>query len=377
MDKKVVSVRKLAAIERAKALGLEIKHSEISTLECQALQWKRREEAEKSEAQAQKSPPALPPTADSPSRAGNVQGEKDDAEYRIQNPASSIPGPVRDRAGQYPASSTNEGFDWQPYRSEQGEGGKKAKNLNTASVARIARKIMAREWAMALGRSGGLESEQANFERTVEKHRQKKATERERKEMEQRRAHKQRKALEEALQSFWRNFLKAPKPVTPDSTEALLREALAEVGDTIRITWQPGECHILLEPWEEKRQRRKNGETMPAVFQATIGDNLNLTSYERVENPQVLQQTRSDMILKNILLSFRKSPRKDSHAFENAVAEGGRIIQSMKMDGGWKIKFEPWEEIRRRNLERKGRPPIVTCVIKADKDFNRVSCERI
>jgi len=44
---------------------------------------------------------------------------------------------------------------------------------------------------------------------------------------------------------------------------------------------------------------------------------------------------------------------------------------------GWKIKFEPWEEMRKRNIERKGRLPVVTCVIKADKGFNNISCKRI
>ena len=49
----------------------------------------------------------------------------------------------------------NEGFDWRRYRREQGEGRKKIKDLNAASVSRIARKIMAREWAMALGHGPG------------------------------------------------------------------------------------------------------------------------------------------------------------------------------------------------------------------------------
>jgi len=133
----------------------------------------------------------------------------------------------------------------------------------------------------------------------------------------------------------------------------------------------------LLEPWEEKRSRRENGETLPAVFQATVDDNLMLTSYQKIEDPLLLRQTSNDIIIKKIRLNFRKSPGQDFHAFENAVAEGGRIIQSMEIDEGWKIKFEPWEEMRKRNLERKGRPPIVTNVIRADKDFTHISCERI
>jgi len=123
--------------------------------------------------------------------------------------------------------------------------------------------------------------------------------------------------------------------------------------------------------------RRKNGNPIPALFQATIDDNFILSSYQKVIDPQLLQESRAHLIIKNILISFRKSAGRNFHALQDAVAEGGRIIQSMKTDGGWKIKLEPWEEMRMRNVERNGRPPIVTYVINADKVFNHISCERI
>jgi len=337
-DKRTISVCKLAALERAKALGLQPKSMEMSSFERKAREWKQREQEERSE----------------------LSSEKPEAGTKIQDPASSI----------------KQGFDWQPYRAEQGDAENKPKDLNAASIALTARQIMAREWAMALGgRSSG--NEEANIERKAEEYREKKAAEKERKKIEQQRAHKQRAALEETLRVFGRNLLKAPKSVSPEAAEALLEEALSEVGDTIRMTWQPDGCHILIEPWEERRLRRKTGETAPAVFQATIDDNLMLSSFQRVEDPQVLQQTRNDIILKDILLSFRNSAGEDLRAFEDAIAEEGRIIQSMKMDGGWGLELEPWEEMRRRNVERKGQPPIVTYVINADKDFNHISCERV
>jgi len=354
-DKKTISVCKLAALERAKALGRELKSSRLSVLERQALEWKRCEEVEKSK--------------------GKLSSQDNHRESCILDHVSAVKDQTMDLEPSKDPK-TIEGFDWEPYRPEQGKAEVKAKNLNSASIGCLARKIMAREWAKALGGSSR-ESEQASIERKASQYKQKKEAERERQKLERKRANKQRTALENAVQAFGRNLLRAPKPVSPESAEALLDEALSEVGDTISIAWEPDGCHILLEPWEEKRLRRKMGETVPAVFRATIDDNLNLTSYQRVEDPQVLQQTQKDIIFKKILLSCRKSPGKDSHAFENAIAEGGRIIQTMKMDGGWKIKFEPWEEMRRRNTERKGQPPVVTYVIKADKDLNHISCERI
>ncbi|MBA3016592.1 hypothetical protein KKG29_05025 [Patescibacteria group bacterium] len=373
-NKKNISIRKLAVLERAKALGLAFKRPQMSDLERQAREWKRQEEAEKSEVQDESNAECGMRNADcilSPfnSEIRNPKSEIKDAGSGMQNTELS----------DSEHAEINEGFDWKPWRSDQGEGeknSKKPERLNTASIARIARKIMAREWARALGGTS-LESDQAGIEREAVQYKQKKAAETERKELEQQRAHKQRTALEKALRSFGRSLLKPAKPVTPESAEILLKEALSEVGETISITWQPDGCRILLEPWEEKKLKRKNGETLPAVFQTTVDDNLMLTSYQKIEDPLLLRQTRNDIIIKKIRLNFRKSPGQDFHAFENAVAEGGRIIQSMEIDEGWKIKFEPWEEMRKRNLERKGRPPIVTNVIRADKDFTHISCERI
>ena len=351
-DKKSISVGKLAALERAKALGLPVRVPAVSAFEHEAREWRRQSEGRRQRAE------------------GRGQGAEDG--WRGEMFRIGV-AELRD-SGDFESS---EGFDWKPYQSEQTEGKKKVKNLNTASVARIARKIMAREWAMALGRGGGFESGQATIERGAEEYRKKKAAEKERKVIEEQTIHRQRASAEAALRDFGRNLLEAPKPVAPEAAEALLEKSFRNIGDTMRITWEPERCIILIEPWEEKRLRRKNGRTVPALYQAAIDNNFALSSFEKIHDPQLLREAQNDLILKNILSSFRKSPRKDLHAFGDAVAEGGRIIRSSKMDGGWKINFEPWEEMRRRNVERKGQPPIETYVIKADKDFEHITCKRI
>jgi len=167
-DKKVISVRKLAVIERAKALGIPLNKPETSELERQAREWKGREEAKKAEDQSQ---------------ASNFQGNLQEAESVISDPASGIRdegdvelGMWKERSYHSPSGSKisaneseiHEGFDWKPYRSEQGEGEKKSKNLNNASVSRIARKIMSREWAAALG-SRSPDNGQVIIEREAEK----------------------------------------------------------------------------------------------------------------------------------------------------------------------------------------------------------------
>ena len=375
-DKKVISVRKLAVIERAKALGIPLNKPETSELERQAREWKGREEAKKVEDQSQES---------------NFQGDLQEAESVISDPASGI----RDegdvglgmwKEGNYhspsgsksSASETeiHEGFDWKPYRSEQGEGKKKPRNLNNASVSRIARKIMAREWAAALGNRSP-DNGQVIIEREAEKQRQKKVAEREQKEIEEQRLQKQRIAIEEALRALGQKLLEMTEPVNPETIETILETTFSEVGELTGINWQPDGCSILLEPWEEKKLRNEGKETMPAVFEAAIDDSLSLASYRRVEETAVLRQIRNDMFLKRIINNFRKTSVQDIHAFEDAVAEGGRIIQLKQVNESWNVKFEPWQEMRKRNIERKGKPPVVTYVVKANKGFNDISCERI
>jgi len=166
---------------------------------------------------------------------------------KIQNQASRIPA-----AGGIPARITadksaslrqaslqaNEGFDWQSYRPEQDAAEKKPRDLNTASIALMARKIMAGEWAMALGKRI-IDSDQAVIEGKAEKYRKKKAAERERKAIEEQKILKQRAILEETLLFFGRDLLKAPKPITPQAAEVLLAGALSELGECIKINWQP------------------------------------------------------------------------------------------------------------------------------------------
>jgi len=218
---------------------------------------------------------------------------------------------------------------------------------------------------------------QVIIEREAEKQRQKKVAEREQKEIEEQRLQKQRIAIEEALRALGQKLLEMTEPVNPETIETILETTFSEVGELTGINWQPDGCSILLEPWEEKKLRNEGKETMPAVFEAAIDDSLSLASYRRVEETAVLRQIRNDMFLKRIINNFRKTSVQDIHAFEDAVAEGGRIIQLKQVNESWNVKFEPWQEMRKRNIERKGKPPVVTYVVKANKGFNDISCERI
>lgn len=374
-DKRTISIRKLTALERGKALGLEVNRPGISSFERKAREWKRCEEIERAEGQSRTSG-VQRPKSKVQDLEPKVAGEKQNAGSFIQGSVLHKKSGSSISSVQYPVSSMNGGFDWQPYWPEQGEAGNKVKGLNSASIGRLARKIMVKEWAGVLG-GKSFEGGVANIELKATAYKKKLAAKRERRELKRKRAIKQRDVMEVCLHAFGRNLLKAPKPVTPELLETLLQKALSQAGDIIHITWQPNGCEILLEPWEEKRLRRENKETMPVVFEAAINDNLMITSFQIIEDPRLLSQIQNDIILKNILSNFRKLTEKNFQAFENTVAERGRIIRSTKWDSGWKINFEPWEEMRKRNLERKGKPPIMAYMVMADKEFDHFSCERV
>ena len=382
---------KLAALERQYALGLAVKRPAKSAFEQDAREWKRKKSAVGSRnRRPMPSPtpvaPSKPKTAVREEHHEALGKEERKANAREQSAFQEVTEETMSKIHQSKTNhaplnktdETKEAFNWKPFQSSDNIGQKKGKSLNTASVALIARKLMAKEWAMALGRGQkSTQNDGLSMERAAEKQRQEKIAQKEKKEIEEKRVRKQRKSLKAALQSFGRALLETQQPVTPETAEPLLKAAFADVGDFINITWQEKGCRIFLEPWEEKRLRQKQGQVAPTVFQAVIDDNLSLSSYERIEDPEVLQETQNQIILNTILSSFKASTEHDINTLEDAVAEAGRIIQSTKTDGHWKIKLEPWEEMRKRNVGRGGRPPIVTYIINADENFEQISCNKL
>ena len=185
-DRKAISIGKLAAIERACALGLAANRPATSALESEAREWRRLEEIEKFREQG----PVYPLISDKPSQEPT---DALDAKPEIATPesnegnggelpvfhevaAKAIPGafgPKGESRASEKKTAINEGFNWQPYESDRGKAERKPKDLNPASVALIARKIMAREWAAALGRGRAVEDEESVLERNAEEFRQK------------------------------------------------------------------------------------------------------------------------------------------------------------------------------------------------------------
>lgn len=253
--------------------------------------------------------------------------------------------------------------------------GKKPKQLSASGLNRIARKIMAREWASAKGTLGNgqqkyrlarLEQEAAEYkrdrerEKTLEAHAQMRA------------AHLM-ESLRRALAAFSLGLRELPLEDRGASAEQLLRRALGPVGDVDHIHWGPQGCEMVLEPWEERRQRRRNRASRPVLFRACVDDLLRVTDCTRLDGEQY-EASRRESIVDRILEALHRHGRTQE-ALRNALDRIGRTVRRLTGDDGCtKVSVEPWEEVRRRRIEQEGRP-IKAYVISADSALESIRCQ--
>lgn len=84
----------------------------------------------------------------------------------------------------------------------------------------------------------------------------------------------------------------------------------------------------------------------------------------RTEEERLRAQKRKES-LKISLQSFKQRLLAERNNLEGALQEIGRIIQVNKNNGEWIAQIEPWEEMRIRNIQRRGKPPIIVYQVAA------------
>jgi len=278
-------------------------------------------------------------------------------------------------------------IQFNPLRKEQE--GKKEKQipLNMATVVAIRKKLIAKEWARALGKKKQ-DSRLYDLERQATDWYQKREEEKRRKEEIAARIEKHKEALTETLTVFAKTlrekkegttgpfraksraeveqFRMHQKAMDPKNLAVLLEESLADAGEVFDIEWQENGCLIWIEPWEEKKLRRISGFDIPVIYRARIDENLEVSSYEAVEDEEVIESLKQEILTKPFReslegVSFNIDDEEQAREFlEDKLSEIGRLISLERTENGWLATIEPWEEMRLRNTERKGKPPIVT-----------------
>ena len=251
----------------------------------------------------------------------------------------------------------------------------KPKQLNTATIWRLSKKLIAQEWARAKGHGQHHKAQElAQFEHLAAEYQQEQETKKKLEAHARRRAARLIHLLRESLSSFSRSLCDLPPEEHNASAEELLRESLCSVGDVDHIRWSPDGCEITFEPWEERRARRKNRRSLPVLFRASVDEQLRLTGCVPLTGKEY-EVSRRESILDRILASLGRDGRSHQ-SLQNALGQIGRIIRRLTMpDGGIKVSVELWEEVRRRRIDRGGRPPIKAYMVSADAAMENIRCE--
>jgi len=269
---------------------------------------------------------------------------------------------VEDRGGD---DSSSGWVQFRPWEKDGAE--KKPRKINTATIWCAAKKMIAREWRRARGiekRDPRVE----HLEREASLWREKKEAERIRQQEARRRFEEQKRKLDEALAIIGQRILEHKDNLTSDGAAALVEDAMQEVGEVYDVQWKPDGCDIWIEPWEEMRSRR-DGQ-LPTVYKIEINGELEMTSYELVDDEEIRRALKTEILGKRLARGLNDEPLgtddgEITDAVEKKVDALGRLVDMKKWNGnGWLVVLEPWEEMRVRNIQRKGKGPVKTeCIL--------------
>ncbi|MFZ6016269.1 MAG: hypothetical protein ACOYU0_01385 [Nitrospirota bacterium] len=256
---------------------------------------------------------------------------------------------------------------WVQYKPWQKEEDKKKKRipLNMATIVALRKKLIATEWARALGKRTQ-DSRLHDLEREAVVWKQRKEEEKRKKEEIRMRIEKHKEVLNEALIEFGKRLRDQKDALDPKMASGLLEEVLENAGEVFDIEWQENRCLIWIEPWEEKKHRRIFGFDIPIIYRVEIDENFQISSFEEVEDEEVIESLREELLTKPLRESLRgisfniDNEDKARQLLEDKFSEIGRLISLERTADGWLATIEPWEEMRLRNVKRKGKPPIVT-----------------
>ncbi len=208
-----------------------------------------------------------------------------------------------------PAAAEPGILSWKPFLPA-GKSGEDAKpgQVNTASVARLSRKLISTERATAFGRRRGPNAQA------------------------RRRAARLINSLRESLSAFARRLCEMLPEERAASAEELLQKSLRSVGDVDHIHWTQSGCEITFEPWEKRRLRRKNPASLPVLFVAKVDDHLCLTDCTRLKGEKN-EASRRESILDRIHAALQRrgieggrSPVKTYMVSADATLENIRVF---------------------------------------------------
>ncbi len=260
-------------------------------------------------------------------------------------------------------------FNWTqfaPFKREK----EKARSMNTATIWLMARKEIAAVWREARGTPKKKNPKVELLEQEAAAYWEKQEEEKLRQEEVKARFEEQKVKVDGALQIMGERLLKEKDELTVKRAAGLIEEAFAPTGKIYNIDWREDGCDIWFEPWEE-RWRCSNKAKLPAIYNLKINDRLEVVSCDVIEDEKSIAEQQVVLLEREIQKGesgesldeeFLGADEEDIKAgIEKKVEKVGRIIELKKLkEGAWLATVELWDQMKIRNVERKGEGPIVT-----------------
>jgi len=281
-------------------------------------------------------------------------------------------------SGEFPKKALSHSMldSWSPLKKKD-EKEDKPISINTATVVAIRKKLMAMEWRRAKGiirpdpRMVSLEKDASTWKERRDTRKRQEAEEK-------RRMEEQKAQLQDCLRIFGKKLYEARDNVNAKMATRFFEEAFDSVGEVVNLKWDKDGCSAVIEPWEEKKRRRKEHLTEPSLYELCIDQELNIATYEKIKDEKRQRAEQARHFLKPLMSVIReKSPQVGIKVLEDALSEAGRIAVLKRENEGWKAVVEPWEEMRVRNIERGGQPPIVMYALKFDTDLQVLGSRKV
>ncbi|MDA2930069.1 hypothetical protein MYX84_09010 [Acidobacteria bacterium AH-259-O06] len=255
-------------------------------------------------------------------------------------------------------SKSYEGFDWRSYNAGLPEKKEKRRYLNTATIWLIGRKMMAREWRKAKGKSRP-DRRLEQLEREAKDWFERKELERKKEEAKKEKSRYHFDKLQEVVKEFALEVAEKKDERDPEEIKAMFKEHLKSVGNPYKVEWSKEACRIWYEPWEETTGRKISMVTKPVMYTAFVDTDMNVTSLERTEDDGSVSTAKQENladIFEKLLEDESLDPDEDEidDLLQQTITEVGRLVSFRRTDSGWIAAVEPWQQMRVRNTQRSG-----------------------
>jgi len=261
------------------------------------------------------------------------------------------------------------GFSWSqfaPFKREK----KRVKSLNTATIWLMARKEIAAVWREARGTPKKKNQQVERLEREAAVYWEKQEEEKRRQEEVKARFEEQKGKVTGALEIMGQRLLEQKDNLTTEKAGALIEDAFAPTGKIYSVDWREDGCNIRFEPWDE-RWRRSNRPKLPVIYNLKINDRLEIVACDIIEDEKSVAEQQVALLERELQKKesgesldeeFLGVDEEDIKAgIEKKIEKVGRIIELKKLkEGAWLATVELWDQMKIRNVERKGEGPIVT-----------------